>query len=893
MLENTLVETCSLNGEWEIEIAGERGAIQVPGAWEVQGYPDLEGPAVYRRTFDLPVGWQDTPVMVRFGAVSYYVAVYVNGVCVGTHEGLWTPFTFDITEQVRFGINNTLELHITKPADEGDRFPYRDVLVGFIPYVSTTFGGIWQDVELVSHRAPAFRAVQIAADSGQVKVQFEIDRVPEMPSEVIAEISSEGGEIAASTALPLRAGVMTVALSVIQPAQWSPASPHLYTLTLRMVQHGETVARTQRRFGFRHLHTNGEQLLLNGEPIFLRGVLSWGWNPKTLAPIFTDDEIRAEFRRARELGFNLYKLCLYVPPPRLFEIADEMGMLLWLEMPMWLPRLSDHLRQQAEREYADILARVHHHASIVIYSLGCELSADMADAALLETLDGMTRRSTCGALVCDNSGSGEAYGGLARDFADFNDYHFYAELHYFTPLCDYFRRDWRPSRPWIFGEFCDCDDYRDPAAILDGGQRAWWRDLLGKDGGLHRWAYKEQEQRVEAHQLGFSHAQLAQISRQQSFLVRKTILEKVRARRDIGGYVVTGLRDTPISSSGVFDDAGEAKYAPDAFTAFNADTVLLLEQGRARIWKNGGDRPAPADRFNHEAGSYASFRALLAAGERAVSAGELVWQFTDMLHGQIHAQGQVQVGHAPAGSLRELAMIEFQMPEVQQAAQYRLTFALRGAELVNEWQMWVYPAASLDQVVVFDPAGILQGIETRVSRFVPTAPHTMASGEVLLTTVFTPEVEAFVRSGGSAIVLQPGAGALPVKAIPFWRESIRLLYDHPILFPHQGYTDMQFYHLATDHAFDTQALQDQLNPATLSPILRRLDARLFYITEYLVEAQMGAGKMLASTLRFCGGSGDQVQGLDRNTAGRYLLSRMAAYLTGSISHSSQQTQIMF
>ncbi len=328
-------------------------------------------------------------------------------------------------------------------------------------------------------------------------------------------------------------------------------------------------------------------------------MLSWGWDPKTLAPRPSDDEIRAEFRRVRELGFNLYKLCLYVPPENVFRIADEEGMLLWLELPLWLPHLTDHLRDQARIEYADIMRQIHHHPSVVIYSLGCELGADMADARLLDDLNGIVRSKTSGVLVCDNSGSGEAYGGLSFDYADFNDYHFYADLHYFVPLLDLFRRDWRPARPLIFGEFCDCDDYRDPADLLEAGQRPQWRDYFGIEGNIQRWAYSQQEERLAAHALPFSDAQLRDISRQQSLMVRKTILEQTRLRRDIGGYVLTGLRDTPMSTSGVFDDSGRSKYPADEFRRFNDEAVLLLESGRSRRWTHGGDRPEPIDRFNH------------------------------------------------------------------------------------------------------------------------------------------------------------------------------------------------------------------------------------------------------------------------------------------------------
>ena len=153
MLENELSETLSLNGAWQIEIGGQSGEIDVPSAWEAQGYSGKAGvndPVIYRRSFDVPEEWEDANIWLQFGAVSYYAEVFVNGISVGTHEGLWTAFEFDVTKAVRVGEANQLEVRVIKPGYREDRFPYRDVLVGFLPYVFDTFGGIWQGVMLVA-----------------------------------------------------------------------------------------------------------------------------------------------------------------------------------------------------------------------------------------------------------------------------------------------------------------------------------------------------------------------------------------------------------------------------------------------------------------------------------------------------------------------------------------------------------------------------------------------------------------------------------------------------------------------------------------------------------------------------------------------------------------------
>ena len=102
---------------------------------------------------------------------------------------------------------------------------------------------------------------------------------------------------------------------------WSPAVPALYTVEVRLLVAGHTVAAATRRTGFRQLAAQGEQLLLNGEPICLRGALSWGWNPAVIAPNYTADQARTELRTLRAMGFNLVKLCLFIPNQAYYDAS--------------------------------------------------------------------------------------------------------------------------------------------------------------------------------------------------------------------------------------------------------------------------------------------------------------------------------------------------------------------------------------------------------------------------------------------------------------------------------------------------------------------------------------------------------------------------------------------
>lgn len=872
---NDLAETLSLEGEWEFTLGDQKGVIQVPGCWEAQGYArHLDGPAHYRRLVHIPAAWAGRTIQLQFDAVSYHVEVSLNGKEVGSHTGLWSPFAFDITDLVLWGRENEIRLTLYKP---GHRFPMRESLAGFLPDVCTPFGGLWQPARIIGFHDAALSQVTIDADfeSGEVQVSALIRNGLEREATVLL-VTPSGAMLERSAIL---VGDRMKASFVVEAVEhWGPEQPALYEVVLKLSDETGTRALTSRRFGFRRLFAVGEQLHFNYEPICLRGVLNWGWYPARLCPAPNDEVIRDEFRRVRALGFNMVKLCLYVPSPRYFEIADEEGMLLWLELPMWLPQVTERLRQQAPVEYAEILAALHHHPSIIIYSLGCELNQSV-DAALLERLETVVRARVQGALFCDNSGSGEAYGGLSYDLADFNDYHFYADLHYFDPLIDHFSRDWRPPRPWIFGEFCDADDYRDLDEIeaAMGGALPWWLSERNPLHPLSFIAYPEQRVRMSRLDLDFDHQSLMRISRQQSFVLRKTILEKVRSRAGMGGYVVTGIRDTPLATSSVFDDLGRTKYPVEAFRAFNDDVVLLLGRGRARTWTHGGDRPAPFEPYSFLAGQRINLDLILSNAGPVLPGGVLSWT-VGTPHEEIIAQDSASVDRSlPGGRPYALARVTFDAPPLERAAEYQLNAVLtiRDRRITNSWPLWLYPAVSHwpENLGLYDPNGVLRGLDD-LNETAKIVPGSGTSVSALVTSVLDENVIAFLLGGGRALLLQQGEQPLPALAVPFWREGVKLLYPHPALdsFPHRGHVDLQFYGLATDWALETNAVADVLpDVRVVRPLLRRLDARQFTTADYLAEIEVGAGRFIATTLRFQGGSGDQPVGLRRHFAARWLL----------------------
>ena len=396
------------------------------------------------------------------------------------------------------------------------------------------------------------------------------------------------------------------------------------------------------------------------------------------------------------------------------------------------------------------------------------------------------------------------------------------------------RRDWQPPRPWLFGEFCDSDGFRDSAEIIaaNQGEKPWW---MTPDIWTHTWrpevqALLETKERLAQANPGFSAAELVQIANAQSRMVRKFTLEAVRKRATVKGYVITGLRDTPIATSGIFDDFDRPKWTPDDFRPFNDDAILCLDVGRSRIWQNGGDRAAHLDGYNWWAGERVRLHLILNATKLDARAPQtFTWQVTqaDTLIGA----GQATITHPlPLGQPIEIGVIEFTLPVTLDATPLTLRAEFsNGATVVCESMAAFLPIHARQVNLPMSRADPIHSLDAEWYAFgQPLAGRPLdAQVAVLITSVLDESVSAYLHSGGAVLLLQQRKGPLPVKQGPFWREALKLFAPHPLWqrFPHPSFADLQWFGLATDVMFDTPDLAAALpGLVTWTPILRRLDA---------------------------------------------------------------------
>jgi hypothetical protein len=526
---------------------------------------------------------------------------------------------------------------------------------------------------------------------------------------------------------------------------------------------------------------------------------------------------------------------------------------------------------------------VRNHPSIVLWTLGCELSARFPSDALAE-LYALVKRLTGSPLVRDNSGGGECYGGALQEYVDFADYHLYGDAHFAGATFRAFLDTPRAPAPWLQGEFADHDTLRDFPTLRRSvpAEQLWW---LSQDPAVNpqgvRWFYETPFVEARLAQAGLTDAipDLVQTSRREMTAYHKLVLETMRRLPSTSGYVVTGLKDTPISTAGILDERGELKVAPDEYAAFNADTVLLVDWHRRREWVAGGDRAANPDPYNHFAGRAVYPRLLVAHAGAPLEGAVLRWQLeTEYGAWQV---GEMRIGRITAG-VAFLTQAELTLPDAPTPTSVRFVAQLvasSGAVIsANEWQWGVYPVPAWDalgQVAIYDPTDALWGLPAPENFVRLTANDSPPRESVLLTTHLEPSHAAFVARGGRALWLLTAPTPECVR-LPFWREAAHRFLPHPLWehIPRPTHLDARLLAFSTDFALQGKAWRG----APLQPIWQRVDTRTGYTHAYLAEATYGAGRLLLCTLHFAGHHGETPITLRYHPAGQYWLWAMLRYL---------------
>lgn len=882
-----MVQTISLNGDWTIQYDNEvKQTIKVPSAVEtVQENRNFSGPFIYEKKFMLDSVEADASYAIQFDGVSYICEVFCNGNSVGSHEGIWDRFEMDITSAVQAG-ENVLTVYLTKPNfDKESPYFFRSVLFGFIPDIMLPFGGIWKDVQLKVRGHVYFEHITVKFDTDRQQVQVN-SRLHGSDSSLGLQlrVMDDEGEIVTKL-VPYAEHVQ---MDLEQIHIWSPQSPRRYHVDVQLFHQCSSLDQYKITAGFRKITIENGEIKLNGEAFYMRGVIHWGCYPDRFTPYPTYEEVKDELQKIKALGFNTVKHCLYFPPAYYYELCDELGIVTWQELPLWLPVEGEHMVRRIYEQYPKMLDIFMHYPTISLVSLGCELD-DTISSEILNDLYQMVKRRDQQMIICDNSGSGECFEGVSNASSDIYDYHFYAELYNLDGLMNEFTRSYREVKPWLFGEYNDADTFRLLKQLELERDEAWWFNP-DENVNLLRQVHKGfgsdnpiyyQAEILDKYGITEEVEEIEVLSYRQMYSTRKYILELTRSYQEVKGYNITTIADVPITTSGLFDLHMQPKVSVEEMQAVNGDIVVSLNKDLTRIWKNGADRFLNKDAFNYFSKDTLKGRLSLSNRSPLDLGGFYTVQFKD---GEQVFFAHTDMYAVPKDTVSQIAELAIPLPEVDVVKRCKLEIRLNHAEgsYTNAWDIWVYPNTLTPVMIhLYDPMGGFVGIEDRFNiRRLHQLQDVLAlePGNILLTTMFDREVEALVEQGVHVIAVQKGEGYFPVKYNPFYREGVKVIKQHPVTdsLAHLGYAGIQFFGVGTDVFFDKLALESEIDSYTT--LIRRYDARKFDAGDYLLEFTKGQGKVLLTTLNFDGGVGSQPYQFSMNHLAVWLLHSMVSYL---------------
>lgn len=334
-------------------------SLKVPGTWGLQ-VPELfwyEGALWYRRQFDLPVE-EGQRYFIHFGAANYEAHAWLNGKKLGIHVGGFTPFNFEITDLVQ-PAGNFLVVMV-------DNSRHKSA----VPTVATDWwnhGGLTRSVQIIAVPEAFVRdyTIGLSRDGLLIEGTVQIDPArPEQPVAVaIPELEVEW------TGVTDADGLASFQIPAGELDRWEPGNPRLYDV---IVTHGTDSMSD--RIGFRTIEVKGKDILLNGKKIFLSGICMHEENPISGDRNHSAEHARIMFDWVQDLGANFARLAHYPHNENMPRLADELGILLWEEIPVYwtIDWNNPDTLANAKNQLRELITRDRNRASVIVWSLANE-----------------------------------------------------------------------------------------------------------------------------------------------------------------------------------------------------------------------------------------------------------------------------------------------------------------------------------------------------------------------------------------------------------------------------------------------------------------------------------------------------------------------------------------
>lgn len=636
------------------------------------------GPAWRQRTITVPVDWVGKHVELSLERVLWETRVWLDDAYVGTADSLVAPQRFDLTPYIRPGrqrltlrINNEILINIghtygghmwTHAVTEETQTNWNGAIgeIAITVREPVHIAGVRVDYEPAEDRAAlSVRVRNTGRDARTVRVEARARGGMERLRAGLEGVSVPPGESIHRLHLPLQGKAQL----------WSEFSPALYDLYLSLYHDGDELDAHETTFGLRTIGTDGRRLLLNGQPVFLRGNVDAAVFPRTGHPPMDVESWTRFFQVHRDYGFNFVRFHSWCPPRAAFVAADQMGFYIQPEAPLWdgygevglLADRANFINNETRR----IIEEYGNHPSFIMMSMGNELG-DGNDPYLASLVHWLRRIDGRRLYTTTTHPSDKA-----RD----DDY--------FTSAADEAGglRGWQRHGPdnaatdWDFDEMARVLDK--PVMAHEVGQSTMLPalDTVDKYTGNLRARYLDVfRERFAAHHPPDRYDVFRNSSQKLAAVLYKAEMEAMLRTGEYAGYQILGLQDFPgqgVAIVGMLDPFLDSKGAvtPAEYRRHNAPVTVLARMPQ-RTWSPGDVLEVALEVRNNGAGD--------------IAGSEWSWTLRSD-KGEI-AAGTIGPVDIPVGGITPIAAVRAEIPP--DLGPRELVLAVDGAAS-NEWSVWI------------------------------------------------------------------------------------------------------------------------------------------------------------------------------------------------------------
>lgn len=538
------------------------------------------GAAWYQRELTVPEAWKGKQLVLNLERCHWETTVYVDGKRIGAEERLSTPHRFNLTEALTPGLHT-----LTVCVDNRLKYPMDQWNHGTTEYTQTNWNGMVGDLKIEVYDPARITALRTYPDLQQRAVRLKIDldnaTGKARKGRLQLELSEKGGQKTVATAaheVELGKGQQTwngtLALGK-EMKLWDEFSPFLYEIKATLTTDSTTDERTV-HFGMREVERGAHHVRLNGRDIHLRGALDCCVFPRTGYPAMQPDEWRRIFSTIKEYGMNHVRFHSWCPPEAAFEVADEVGIYLQAELPMWIKDVGKYpaRRDFFEKELYAVLEEYGNHPSFLLM---CNGNENEGDFAVLEDLVQKGQRHDNRHLYSAST---------ARTHVKSDEFY----VSHVSPKGGITVYEGIPSTDWDKDATSDIDC---PVIAHETGQRCMYpnfKEMSKYTGVLQPRNFEVFRERLTRNGMLHQADDFFRATGAHTVLQYKEVNESLLRTRKSGGFQLLGLSDFPGQGSayvGILDAFWESKglVTPEKFRESCAPTVLLARMPK-RTYNN-------------------------------------------------------------------------------------------------------------------------------------------------------------------------------------------------------------------------------------------------------------------------------------------------------------------